>query len=268
MRNNPWTEAEKQTLIELFPTHTTEHVAKVLKRPMGAVYAAATRFGIVKFKRAGMSITDKILQVCAEPKGKRLSELIAVTGSSGNNLTNTALWLIGAKRLYKAGIVRHFRFFTHEADAKAWDLEAPAVFAEHQRKAAEHRRVYNKERARKEREAKAAMPKPPRKPRPAPVPKAKPEPKPRVKPEPKVKAEPKPRAAPFKKPATDKRSHIHITNRSKEQEAPKAAKVVWPEHVKVQVHPTPPSRFDFTPPPGWRGQITHDWMNRRLGAAS
>lgn len=247
MRNHPWTEAEKQTLIELFPSNTTEHVAKVLNRPMGAVYAAATRFGIIKVKSEGMSITDKILQACADPKGKCLSELIAVTGSSGNNLTNTALWLIAEKRLYKAGIVRHLRFFVHEAHAKAWDLEAPVAYAEHKRKAAEKKRIYNNERARKEREAKAAMPKPPR---PAPVLKA--------KPEPKVKA------VPFKKPSSDKRSHIHITNRAKEPEAPKAKKIVWPEHVKVQAIPTPPPRFAFTPPPGWRGQITQDWMDRRL----
>jgi len=198
-----------------------------------------------------VSITGKILQACADPKGKCLSELIAITGSKGNNLTSTALWLIGTKRLFKAGVVRHYRFFVNEADAKAWNLEAPAAYAEHLRKAAAHRLVYNREREQKRRAALSAGK--PRKPR-----------KPRVKPEPKAKAEPKPLAAPFKKPSTDKRSHIHITNRAKGPEAPKAAKVVWPEHVKVHVHPTPPSRFAFDPPPGWRGQITCDWMDRRL----
>lgn len=37
--------------------------------------------------------------------------------------------------------------------------------------------------------------------------------------------------------------------------------------VKVTRYQTPPSLFDFTPPQGWRGQITHDWLDRRLGAA-
>lgn len=48
--------------------------------------------------------------------------------------------------------------------------------------------------------------------------------------------------------------------------ASKPAKIIWPETVKVQVHPTPPSRYAFEPPEGWRGQITHDWMDRRLSA--
>jgi hypothetical protein len=50
-------------------------------------------------------------------------------------------------------------------------------------------------------------------------------------------------------------------------EAPKPTKVIWPEHVAVQVIPTPPSRFAFQPKEGWSGQITADWMNRRQQGA-
>jgi hypothetical protein len=73
--------------------------------------------------------------------------------------------------------------------------------------------------------------------------------------------------APAKKLTDKKPVQIHITSKAKQPAAPVNAKIVWPEHVAVQVIPTPPPRFSFTPPAGWRGQITHDWMNRRLGAA-
>jgi hypothetical protein len=49
--------------------------------------------------------------------------------------------------------------------------------------------------------------------------------------------------------------------------APKPTKVIWPEHVKVYVAPTPPGRFHFEPPPGWAGEISKDWMNRRTQGA-
>jgi hypothetical protein len=43
------------------------------------------------------------------------------------------------------------------------------------------------------------------------------------------------------------------------------AEPVIPPHVKVQRLPSgKDERFSFTPPPGWRGAITQDWLNRRL----
>ena len=47
-----------------------------------------------------------------------------------------------------------------------------------------------------------------------------------------------------------------------------AATVIWPDSVKVQVHPTPPSRYAFVPEPGWRGAITSDWIDRRMSEVS
>lgn len=50
------------------------------------------------------------------------------------------------------------------------------------------------------------------------------------------------------------------------QAASMPTKIIWPDTVKVQVHPTPPSRYAFEPPEGWRGQISMDQMERRLSA--
>lgn len=261
-RNTPWTEAETQTLIDLFPTHTTEHVAKILNRSIGSVYAAATRFGITKAPPTKLSKTAKIIEACKPDTGLTVGELGKAIGESNDFCNTIAHLLCRGRRLFKAGLFKHTRYFVTEESAKAWHTQAHAerdtTQAEAKRKKMDARNKAR--RIPREKECNA-----PRKPRPAPAPKVKPRPKP--EPKVKVKAAPKPRAAPFKVPSTDKRSHIHITNRAKQPaiKAAPAAKIVWPEHVKVQVHPTPPSRFDFTPPPGWRGQITHDWMNRRLG---
>lgn len=66
-----------------------------------------------------------------------------------------------------------------------------------------------------------------------------------------------PKAKPEKTP-------VYAIKPSKPKPAPMPTKVIWPESVKVAVIPTPPSRFAFEPPEGWRGAITSDWMDRRL----
>lgn len=250
-RNTPWTEAEITTLTELFPTHTTQAVAKLLGRTESAVYAWATRNGVKKAMYNSHTTTGKILAACKDPNGKCTSELMAITGV-GADTTTFVCWLVRNKRLYRAGIYRHYRFFVSEADAKAWDILAPAEYARIRKELADKRREYNKLRGREWRAKQASK-------RPLRVKAEKP-----VKPQ-AVKVIPQ---APVQKREGDKRVQLHITNRAKEQCAPVAARVVWPEHVKVQVHPTPPSRFDFTPPPGWRGEISKDWMNRRLGTSA
>jgi len=56
-----------------------------------------------------------------------------------------------------------------------------------------------------------------------------------------------------------------ILRRASEEAAPVLpSKIIWPEHVKVLVHPTPPGRFEFEPPKGWVGQISKDQMARRM----
>lgn len=249
-RNTPWTEAEIKTLTELFPTHTTQAVAKMLGRTESAVYACATRHGMKKAKGGTHTATGKILAACKDPKGKSVSELSAITGV-GSDTTTIVCWLVRDKRLYRAGILRHYRFFVNEADAKAWDVLAPAEYAKIRKELADKRREYNKLRGREWRALQASK-RPPRV-------KAEKPAKPKA-----VKVKP---TAPVKRD-DNKRVQLRITNRAKEQCAPVAAKVVWPEHVTVQVIPTPPSRFAFEPPQGWRGQISRDWMERRVGGVA
>jgi hypothetical protein len=43
--------------------------------------------------------------------------------------------------------------------------------------------------------------------------------------------------------------------------------VIVPENVKVTIAPTPQPRWGGDPGPGWRGQITADWLERRLGGS-
>lgn len=43
-----------------------------------------------------------------------------------------------------------------------------------------------------------------------------------------------------------------------------AATVTIPAHVQIQRAPTPrDDRFTFTPPPGWKGELTREWEQRR-----
>lgn len=45
------------------------------------------------------------------------------------------------------------------------------------------------------------------------------------------------------------------------------AKIIWPADLVIYQHPTPPSRFAFEPPKGWKGQISMDQMERLQGAS-
>lgn len=66
------------------------------------------------------------------------------------------------------------------------------------------------------------------------------------------------------RPAKEKpeKTPVYSIKPSKPKQEQMPTKVIWPDSVKVTVIPTPPSRFAFEPPEGWRGQITKDWMSR------
>ncbi|CAM8658098.1 hypothetical protein MCEMIEM13_01490 [Comamonadaceae bacterium] len=55
-----------------------------------------------------------------------------------------------------------------------------------------------------------------------------------------------------------------LRNYAAPKPAPKPINIIQPDSVKVQVIPTPPSRFHFEPPPGWVGHFRREWMDRRL----
>ena len=175
-----------------------------------------------------MTLSDKILEACIVPSGLSLSELTEVVNDSTDTVNSMAGLMSRQGRLYKTGVRKFFRYFTNEADAKAWELVAEDAYIEHKRLLG---RLKRQRRAERDKAGAAFKP---------PAPKAPPKPKP-----PKKRAE--------------------IIYRREVKEAPVQAKnIIWPEHVKVYVHPTPPGRFEFQPPAGWKGQITQDQMDMRL----
>lgn len=171
-----------------------------------------------------MTLSDKIINACKVSAGLTRSELAEEVGAQVRNVVATTDWLIKRGRLHRSGTCRAYRFFTFKKDADAWALIAEDVYIAQLRANKEATRNARNEARRKG---------------------TKPTGRPSV---PKVFKNPPPVA---RKP-----------------EAPKPAaqpvEVIWPENVKFYRAPTPPGRFDFTPPPGWAGQITHDWMDRRM----
>lgn len=234
-RNQEWTEAEKQTLAEFFPTHTTKHVAEMLGREIGSVYAAATRFGIKKVPSTELTKTAQILLECQSDEGLTVSEMGKRVGKSADFCNTIAQLLTRQGRLFKAGVFKRQRYFVTKEAADAWNAQAAQ---EREAALAESKRQKMKARNLARKLERAAKPKS--------VPKPKKEPKRAKALVECARSATKTVAAPSQKPV----------------------KVIMPESVKVQVIPTPPSRFHFEPPPGWRGQITHDWMDRRLNGHS
>jgi ribosomal protein L44E len=177
-----------------------------------------------------MTLSTRIIEACTVPAGLCLSELAAAVGDHADIVNTMAGLLVRQGRLHKAGVRRFFRYFATLAHAEAWDLVAEDDYKARMRASAVAKRQRKAERAR----TGGPVGRPP-------VPKAPPKPK--------------------------KREEL-VLRRSEQAATPaQPTKIIWPETVKVQVHPTPPSRFAFEPPPGWRGQITHDWMDRRLQGA-
>lgn len=169
--------------------------------------------------------------------GLSLKDLADAIGETAD-VTNSSVGVLHRRgHVFQAGVRKFFRYFKNEADALAFDLIAESLYIEHKKEVGRQKRLRKKQRAesgnpyiRPDRKAKEpAAPKPPKPPK--------------------------------------KRAEL-VLRRSEKVEAPaKPSKIIWPEHVKVQVAPTPASRFAFEPPPGWKGEISKDWMNRRLQAA-
>lgn len=177
-----------------------------------------------------MSLTQRIIDACKNPKGFSISELAAETNDTAESCNTIAGILVRSGRLYKGGVIRYFRYFTNKADADAWDLVAE-----------DDRKTRMKETQKRIRQRKAERART-----------GKPAGRPTV-----VKVE-KP------KKVKKKRSEIVLRRTDTVKPSAKPANIIWPEHVKVLVHPTPPGRFEFEPPKGWVGQISKDQMARRM----
>ena len=235
MNKKPWTPEEKELLAKLFPTHPTTYCAEVLGRHHSGVTQAAIRFGLKKAPPTELSKTGKILEACKPDTGLTVVDLAQAIGASKDISNTLAQLLCRQGRLFKAGLFKHTKYFATQEAADAWNIEAND---DHRQKleAARLKKQAARNLARKLQRAKEA--------------------KALGKEAPKMPS----RTAPKPKPVEIRRAPPAPT-------AAKPAKVIWPEHVKVQTIPTPPSRFAFEPPKGWRGQITHDWMDRRLSGA-
>lgn len=184
---------------------------------------------MTKAKAPYGSIKAVILKACSDPKGIALPDLSALIDRHSTCTLSIMYPLRKAGVIHKAGFQRYARYFTDAAAAQIYQAES-----ERQRDA--------------EAKQKAAI--------------LAPLPTDRVK---KSKAEKAP------KPAKAKKEPVPITISSPKTASIKStrdATVTWPAHVKVQKAPDfKDTRFTFDPPPGWKGQITADWMDRRLAGA-
>ena len=68
------------------------------------------------------------------------------------------------------------------------------------------------------------------------------------------------------KELTPRSSGLHLPQPKKPTIFKKDATITTPKEVKVQICPRFPDRFAFTPPKGWKGEITKDQQARRLEA--
>jgi hypothetical protein len=177
-----------------------------------------------------VTLTDRILEACTDPLGMGRADLSTTLEKRYSIISASLDWLMSRGRIHRAGVYRHYRFFTSKADADAWDLLAEADYIAI-RQAARVKILADK--ARREREKRAST----------------------------MKVY-KPRAKAAPKPAP----HQHFVIRQERVAEPaQPATVIWPDSVKVQKIPTPKdTRFTFEPKPGWRGAITSDLIDRRM----
>ncbi len=191
-----------------------------------------------------MKPSERIINACLVSGGLSLKELCEALQVDRGNINNAALFLVHQGKLFQAGIKRYFRYFANKTDADAWDLVAQAAFEVQKAETKERKRISKNARQRKANKANSSGNSVGR---------------PRIRPK-KVK-QPK-IATPPPKPKT--RVDLFISKSDHVRAVKKEPTIIWPDSVKVQVYPTPAPRFAVDVPPGWKGQITRDWMDRRL----
>jgi hypothetical protein len=200
-----------------------------------------------------MTLTDRIIEACHASKGLNLAELAEAVNDTNDNVNTIAGILHRDGRLLRAGIRRYYRYFARKEDAAAWDLVALDVYNKMMTESAERKRIAKNERQRK-REKQMTLDGT----RPSKA---------------KKRARLKQRDLLIKKAKRSRgqqENRVSITVASSGGSIFKPdAVVVWPDHVKVQKIPTPvDTRYRFIPPSNdWKGEISRDWMNRRLEGA-
>lgn len=184
-----------------------------------------------------------IRKLCARKNGCSMREAADTIDRPLNGVSGYLVKMIKAGEAYKAGVHGEYRYFKNKKSAEEFHLKAVAEHAaelEASKKRKNDRRAQaERDKRAKERAAKGLEP--------------------YVKPVKKPKVDLKPRYSGIsiatKQQALDnKRAHQKAT-------------ITWPDNVKVQVIPHgEDTRFKFNPEPGWKGQITQDWYDRRLAA--
>ena len=205
-------------------------------------------------------LTQKIVDACSTKDGASMAEIAKAIERSSQN-TGVMVGQIAARGyIFRGGIKFRYRYFASQEAAQYFDRElSPIIEAQRLEEIKAKQReknARNKRQARANKRAKKGLPA---------YDPAKPE---TFVPSNSMKAKQKKKMLDM----TPKKSGIVISNREGELQNKKAniaAKIVWPEHVKVQVVPgyRGDTRFQFTPEPGWRGAITEDWINRRMAAS-
>jgi len=187
------------------------------------------------------SIPGRILRACATPQGMSLVELYAAIGCGRSTARSRVIEMRDAGVLYSAGWRGALRYFSNPVHCEAWAAanaaEIAAVAAERALPAAERERA-KRERAQAQRRAKVEQ----------------------------RKAEEAAEAARRQAVRMATANPASPWRRTRSRSLPPlpipGANV--PAHVRVQVIPhCVDQRFTFTPPPGWVGQITADWLARR-----
>jgi hypothetical protein len=194
---------------------------------------------------------DKIREMCARPTGCSLKEAAEGIGKPMTTASVYIANMVNGKEAVKAGCHGGYRYFKWPEHAEPYHEKAVIEFAARMEQSKIRRRAYQAKRERvrriNERIAKGMppylAPKPPKPPKPPKVAKPK-----------AVKQAPKQRTMNIlietnQQGLDQKREH-------------KAATIVWPEHVKVQVYETRPD-MRFKLEPGYRGQFSQEWQERR-----
>lgn len=181
------------------------------------------------------TVKAAVLTYCEIKDGLTLRELADKIERTVTVANSTIQPLLEHGELHRAGIYPWCRYFTHSADAQAFDKIAPDLVAKHRAEQKEKNLACNREYKRRMAEQ-------------------------------GLQNSNKPRAKKAKTLAP-KKSGVVLGKRINLSEKLEAqAAITWPAHVQVQRIPHGVDiRFTFTPPPGWVGEITRDWMmDRRL----
>lgn len=196
-------------------------------------------------------LTCLIMQVCDTPDGVTMKDIRAAIYRNSQQTAALVQFQIAAGRIFKAGVRAHLRYFLTKEHAEMFAEVAPIIHAErmagYKARRLHQFTVYRHRKAKELRMERLKNP---------------PAPPKTVKSQAEKTRKPRP-----SKMATTKMnaSGLHLGGRKKTPHANPGAAVIWPEHVKPQEVPCGrDTRFTFDPPPGWRGQITQDWLDRRL----